>query len=266
MLSAIPVVGLILALGFICVGPYLINRSLKFNARMTSFSGLRFGFDGTFWQALKVFLLYPVLCFFTLYLAWPFVARAQQRYYVKNHRYGTAQFDFESRVGPFYKALVLAALWGIGFITVITGVFFGYALASGQILGDAPFGMALGVMQLVPLVIIIVAVLPAGFIYRAYIRNAVYAAASVQGGHEFTSTVKPMALIWVAVTNALAVMFSFGLMLPWAHVRMTSYLARNTYITVNGTLDAFVGTQEEQVGALGDAFTDFEGIDVDFAL
>jgi uncharacterized membrane protein YjgN (DUF898 family) len=265
-LSVIPVLGLVLGLGFICVSPYLINRSLKFSARMTSFSGLRFGFDGTFWQALKVFVIYPILCFFTLYLAWPFVARAQQRYYVQNHRYGTAQFDFESGVGPFYKALIFAILWGVGFIIAITGAFFGSALASGQLSGEDPFGMTLGAMQLVPLVIIIVAVLPAGFIYRAYIRNAVYAAASVQGGHELTSTVKPMALVWIAISNALVVMVSFGLMLPWAHVRMTHYLARNTYITVNGSLDAFVGTQEEQVGALGDAFTDFEGIDVDFAL
>lgn len=266
VLSAIPVVGLILALGFIGIGPYLINRSLKFNARMTSFSGLRFGFDGTFGHALKVFLLYPFLCIFTLYLAWPFVARAQQRYYVKNHHYGTAHFDFESRVGPFYKALVFAVLWGVGITIAITVAFFGPALASGQLFGADSIWMTSKLMQIVPVLIIIVAVLPAGFIYRAYIRNAVYAAASVQGGHEFTSTVKPLALVGIAITNALAVMVSFGLMLPWTHVRMSRYLARNTYITVKGTLDTFVGVQEKQVGAFGDAFTDLEGIDVDFAL
>lgn len=266
LLSAIPVVGIILALGFIGVGPYLINRSLKFNARMTSFSGLRFGFDGTFWHALRVFLLYPVLCIFTLYLAWPFVARAQQRYYVKNHRYGTAQFDFESGVGPFYKALVFAILWGVGIVIAITVAFFGPALASGQLFGEEAIWLTSDVMTFVPVLVVIIAVLPAGFIYRAYIRNAVYAAATVEGGHAFTSTVKPLALVGIAITNALAVMFSFGLMLPWAHVRMSRYLARNTYITVNGTLDAFVGAQEEHVGAFGDAFTDLEGIDVDFAL
>lgn len=266
VLSAIPIIGIVLAILFFAVGPYLINRSLKFNARMTSFSGLRFGFDGTFWHAFRVFMLYPFLCFFTLYLAWPFVARAQQRYYVLNHRYGTATFDFESRVGPFYKALLFAILWCVAVVLAVVVIFLGPALVSGQIFEDFAFWATSDAMYFVPVFIIILAVMPAGFIYRAYIRNAVYAAASLEGGHVFTSTISPFGLVAIAVTNALAVMFSFGLMLPWARVRMARYLAHNTYITTNGGLDAFVGAQEEQVSALGDAFTDIEGIDVDFAL
>lgn len=268
LLSAIPLLGIVLFFGFVAAGPYLINRSMAFNARMTSFSGLRFGFKGTFGHAFLVFVLYPFLCLFTLYLAWPFVARAQQRYYVCNHRFGTAQFAFQSGIGAFYKALFMSILWML--VVVVAGFFGLGGFAFVVALSDGSFDTMSEAQQillaLLPTAAIVIAVLPAGFIYRAYIRNAVYAASTLEGGHVFTSTVRPIGLMWVAVSNALAVIFTLGLMLPWARVRMARFLARNTYITVSGSIDDFVGAETEKVGAIGDAFTDFEGIDVDFAL
>lgn len=266
VLSAIPLVGLGVGLALVFISPYLIARSLAFNARMTSFSELRFGFDGTYGQALKVFFLYPFLCVFTLYLTWPFVARAQQRFFVENHRYGTARFSFTSTVGPFYMAFVFAILWGIASILVGLGAVLGLMGVSGALVGENSIWMASPAMQFIPMILIIVAVLPAGFIYRAYIRNAVYKGAALAGGHEFTSVVKPTKLLWIALSNAIIVTVSWGLMNPWARVRMARYMAASTYITVEGSIDGIIGEEQEKVSALGDAFTDFEGIDVDFAL
>jgi uncharacterized membrane protein YjgN (DUF898 family) len=78
--------------------------------------------------------------------------------------------------------------------------------------------------------------------------------------------VKPLALLGIAITNAIAIAFSFGLLSPWARVRIARYMAQNTFVHVMGSIDDFIGGEREKVGALGDAFTDFEGIDVDFAL
>ena len=55
---------------------------------------------------------------------------------------------------------------------------------------------------------------------------------------------------------------TLGLMVPWAQVRMARYLAENTVLLPGGPLDDFVGEMQAEVNALGDAYTDIEGIDV----
>jgi uncharacterized membrane protein YjgN (DUF898 family) len=72
--------------------------------------------------------------------------------------------------------------------------------------------------------------------------------------------------LWIALSNAVIVTVSFGLMHPWARVRMARYMAASSYVTVVGSIDGVIGEEQGKVSALGDAFTDFEGIDVDFAL
>mgnify|MGYP005984959025 CR=1 FL=1 len=269
VLSVAPIVGIILFVGFMFAVPYLINRSIAFNARMTSFSGVRFGFNGSYGRAVLVYFIYPTLSMFTLYLTMPFVSRAQHKYYISRHRYGTSQFGFESKVGPFYKAFFLALAWMIG-IVVVGAIAFGLPSALMDFFAATSEGrdpemesfITFGLMY----VVILVAILPAAYIYQAFLRNAVYAGMSLAGGHRFTSVVKPHHLLWIALSNAVIVMVSFGLMHPWARVRMARYMAASTYITVEGSIDGIIGEEQEKVSALGDAFTDFEGIDVDFAL
>lgn len=269
VLGVAPVIGIVLTIAFLFAVPYLTNRSIAFNARMTSFSGLRFGFNGSYWRALLVYFIYPFLSVFTLYLTLPFVARAQHRYYISRHRFGTSQFGFQSKVGPFYKAFGLALAWMIG-IVLVGAVAFGAPVALKDFMaatnsgGEPEIGTIIGIAVLY--VVILLAILPAGYIYQAFLRNAVYAGASLAGGHSFTSVVKPLNLLWIALSNAVVVMLTIGLMHPWARVRMARYLAASTYVTVEGSIDGIIGEEQEKVSALGDAFTDFEGIDVDFAL
>lgn len=274
LFSIAPIVGGALFVAFMFAVPYLINRSIAFNARMTSFSGIRFGFTGSYWRAVLVYFVYPFLSLLTLYLTMPFVSRAQHRYYVSRHRYGTAQFAFDSKVGPFYKAFLLAVAWVVGIsvvgIVVVAAMIFGSPAVMLDLLSAEADGNDLGIGHIIGMglfsVLILIAILPAGYIYQAYLRNAVYAGASVAGGHSFTSVVKPAKLLWIALSNAAIVVVTIGLMHPWARVRMARYMAASTYITVEGSMDGIVGEEQVKVSALGDAFTDFEGIDVDFAL
>ncbi|MEN8834253.1 YjgN family protein [Pacificibacter sp.] len=264
-----PIVGIVLFVLFFFAVPELINRSVAFNARMTSFSGVRFGFTKSYWRAFLVYLLYPILSVLTLYLTLPLVSRAQHRYYISRHRFGTSQFGFESKIGTFYKAFGLALAWMFGLILVgaiavgLPSAVVDVYMAEGQGREPALFSLiSLGTM----FVILLLAVLPAGYIYQAFLRNAVYAGMSVEGGHSFESKVRPLKLIWIAFSNAIVVSLTIGLMHPWARVRMARYMASCTYVTVHGSIDGIVGEEQDKVSAIGDAFTDFEGIDVDFGL
>ena len=87
--------------------PWLINRGLRFNAAMTSWSNVRFRFKGHYWPAFRVFLLYPYLATLTFYLAFPFVTRAIKRYTIGGYSLGEHRFAFDSEITPFYKAFFL---------------------------------------------------------------------------------------------------------------------------------------------------------------
>ncbi|GAA0303786.1 YjgN family protein [Rhodovulum strictum] len=263
LLSAIPVMAVLLPVGLIFLVPWLLNRSLAFNARMTSFSGLRFGFEGSYWRAFRVYLLYPFLAIFTLYLAFPFVARAVRSHVVNGHRFGTARFRFESGIGPFYRAFLLAGLWavGVGLVAVALLVALIGPIDPAALRGAGPDPRQV-LLSLVPLAVLVVAVLPAGFIYQAFIRNAVFAGTVLEGGHAFVSDIAPLRLVWIGISNALAVVVSLGLLLPWARIRMAAYQAAHSHVIVNGDLDGFTAAEAARVGALGQAYTDLEGIDV----
>lgn len=62
-----PIGSLIVLLVFFAGLPWIVWRSLKFNARMTSFSNVRFGFDGTLGQSYVNFFLYPLMFFIVIY-------------------------------------------------------------------------------------------------------------------------------------------------------------------------------------------------------
>jgi uncharacterized membrane protein YjgN (DUF898 family) len=92
-------------------------------------------------------------------------------------------------------------------------------------------------------------------------RNTVFAGTTLQGGHSLRSTVAPTQLVWISVTNAIALVLSVGFATPWAKVRMARYLALSTTVNVDGTLDDFIKGNESAVGSFGEAFGDIEGVD-----
>ncbi|GAA3877417.1 YjgN family protein [Celeribacter arenosi] len=263
VLSAIPLVGIVLGVALLFAFPWFLSRSLRFNARSTSFSGVRFGFSGTYWGAFRVYLLYPFLALFTLYLAYPFVIRAQKNYSLGGHSYGTAKFTFESRIWPFYKAALLAALCSI--IIIVVGVAFmfsaGMFVGLTEVLNGAEPDPTQSLIFLAIMLLVFIAVLPGYFIYSAFIRNTVYEATMLEGGHGFISTVRPLRLMWIALSNAIVSVLTLFLMVPWAEVRMARYLADCTDVEVVGDLNHFVGVESDRVSAFGDAFTDMEAFD-----
>ncbi len=263
ILIAAPIIGLILLGGLICAMPWLIVRSIMFNARMTSFSNVRFNFIGTAVKAFLIFFIYPILTLLTVYTTAPFLSRATQKYIINNYRLGTAEFHFDSSIGPFYKALLIALAWVIvvgGLSITITGFsFLEFASAMENVENDPS-----GVMSIIGTfyLLFFVTLIPAAMIYFAMIRNIIFNATTLTGGHRFNSTVSAGKLLWLALSNFVVVLCTVGLMIPWAQVRMSRYLAENTALIPAGSLDDFIGTQQSETSAFGDAFTDLESIDV----
>ncbi|GFE64736.1 YjgN family protein [Litoreibacter roseus] len=257
-----PIISLVLILALVVVFPWLIVRSMMFNARMSSFSNVRFNFLGGVGQAFLVFLIYPILTALTLYTTFPLLDRAVKRFSINNHRLGTAKFEMEAPIWPFYKAMLFAALWVLA-VGVVAVALTGFQLANLFSLGDVEDD-PVAIFTIIGLfyLMFFLAFLPAAFMYQAMTRNVVYNSTELSGGHRFHSNVTTLRLMWIAVSNAVIAAVTLGLMLPWTQVRLANYLANHTYLLPGGSLDDFVGRQVDEGMSVGEAYSDLEGIDV----
>ncbi|MCL6283475.1 YjgN family protein [Ruegeria sp. 2012CJ41-6] len=268
LLSTNALVVLVMVLGLIALIPYLLVRSLRFNARMSSWSNIRFTFHGSFGSAVKVYYLYPFLAALSLYTAWPFATRATQRFLANGHGLGTTRFSFDSAIGPFYKALLAALVWGAGSMMIL------FAFASTSLdIPRALQALEAGSEEAAALVdigllylIVLVAFAPAAIIYHALVRNTVYNNLTLDERHTFHSSVSPLKLLWISVSNFFVVVLTLGLMMPWAHVRRARYLADHTTLYPGGSLDDFVDEETASGNAVGDAYGDLEGFGIEVAV
>ena len=71
-------------------------------------------------------------------------------------------------------------------------------------------------------------------------------------------------MVKLQIVNLLAIIFSLGLLSPWAKVRRTQYILSNMTVISNGGLEDVVADVHEEQNAVGDAVTDY--FNVDFGL
>lgn len=235
--------------------PWILNRALRFGARVTSYRNVRFDFDGQYWRAFRIFILMPVAVLLTLGLLLPVQSRMTQRYIAGGHRFGTARFSAEPPLSPYYGAFLKALF---------------FVLATAGVVVALAFALAAGVPSpakvLIPAAIVVFygTLIPAGIYYRIATRNIGYSALRLEGGHAFRSTLSPLRMVWILVSNLVVIVLTLGLMLPWARVRAARYTAAHTEALIEGSADSFVDTIAREGSAVAAEFTDIEGIDVGF--
>lgn len=64
------------------------------------------------------------------------------------------------------------------------------------------------------------------------------------------------------ITNTLGIVFTLGLFIPWAAVRMARYRAERTTFLSRGNLDDFVNKQAAQVASAGDELGEMLDLEV----
>lgn len=199
----------------------------------------------------------------TLYTTFPIWDRAVKRFSINNHKLGGARFKLAAGLGAFYKALLVAIAWilVVGVIGALATGFGFREIAYAMENADSNPGAAFPVIAMFYLQFF-AAFLPATFIYQALTRNEVYNTTTLEGGHRFASNVSAPMLLWIAVSNMVVVVCTLFLMLPWAQVRMAKYLAAHTGFSLGGSLDDFISEHQAKGSAMGDAYTDLEGIDI----
>ena len=92
--------------------------------------------------------------------------------------------------------------------------------------------------------------------------NLVFNNTGLDGEVSFTSTLTLGKLAWLYLVNMFAILFSFGLAIPWAVIRVMRYRAECLSLQSASSLDAFIGGMNAQVGATGEELGEFFSIDL----
>jgi len=250
---------------------WIIKQAIRFNARMTSYRNVRFNFEGTAGGAWLRFVLYPFLLYLSAILIIgiflvPFLTRSINRYSINNYRYGDRPFSFDSDIGPYYlgymkmiglMVLLIASIFGIGYL--FRDAFAGFTSAG------TPGAGALTVFYTL-YGLFIFGFVAASLVYRVAVRNTIFNNAILDDKHEFVSTFGTPKYAFIIITNVLAVIFSMGLAMPWARVRIARYVADNTKVIAKGDLGGYTSAVIETHGVTAAEYADIEGFDIDLGI
>lgn len=257
----------ILIVPYLIAFPWLVNKSMAFNARMTSYRNVRLNFAGSYWGAFKAFVLWPFLALLTLGIMMPFASRASANYIGNNLGYGKSRFQTKTELRAFYAHLGQSFLV-LFFVTIVTGLLgmlIGFIagikgnVTSGVEFSDTANGLALGMVA--GLFGLYSGVAIAYTFYSAGARNITFNSSTLDGTHSFISTLGRWRYAWILISNLLVSLVSLGLMMPWAAVRTWRYLAENTKFIAAGSMDHFIDTTAPEGNVGASEFFDIEGVD-----
>jgi len=251
--------------------PWLVIRSMMFRARNTVFRNIRFSFGQRYGQAYKIFSGLPLLLPFTLGLIMPYLVYRQKQFLINNSNFGTSPFSFHAGARDFYKAfallLVLMILPVIGILAAIAiPAYNEYITAAGGRSFSAQPAETPDVMVIIVTQVIItfVSILFSLMFYaylEARINNLVWNNVEL-ATHRFSSALRARDLLWIFATNMLAIILSFGLLVPWAKIRLTRYRLGKLSMLATSSLDGFVKREQEKAGAVGEEIGELFDIDI----
>ena len=256
------IIGMLLYLAL----PFLIYKSLRFNARNSAYRNIRLRFLGTLGEAYTTYILYPILIPFTLGTIVPYWEFRRKKYFFNNLAFGTTGAVFNGRPGPFYLAYFMVFLMFIGLIFLI-GIFAagGAALIAFKHMASSayprfPKGFFMLILAAYPIILATI------FAVQQYLYGKLmnYCWGETRMGKlRFQSTLSVWRLIWIRISSLFAIVFTIGLLVPWVKIRRIKYILENITVVAEGSFDTFTASIEpDEKSAIGDAATDFFDIDI----
>lgn len=238
-----PIVKLVMSLLFMGVFPWMVVKSLAFNARNSAYRNVRFGFDGQVGEAIKAFILWPLAALLTLGLLMPLAFQRQQQFIIGNSRYGSSPFLFEATARDYYQVVI--RLVGILILGGLLSM-----LAMQLIPGMAPVVMVLLYLYAI--------------VYFTVTTTNIKFNQSLLADHGFACNFDMRSYTTLFLTNSIATLLTLGLFIPWAKVRNAHYLAAHLEFVAATDLDGFAAQEEEKVSAIGQEVGDVFDMDIGF--
>lgn len=242
----------VLALAIILL-PWIVVRSMSFNAHNTVYRGVRFRFNRSLSAALNVYLLEPILIALTLGFYYPAWQRSKRSYAITNHRFGDAYFRFDAKVGRFYFTYFFAGLIVFAALA-LGGTILTYLVMQRP--GTQPT-----LVQMIPFFTL--------YAFGFYVsRHLIYAQLfnhvwnhTRLDEHRFRANLDTGEWLGLQLTNLGAILVSAGMLYPWALIRSHRYAASCLQFVPAGSIDGIQRVAGNTGSATGDMAAEFIGLD-----
>ncbi len=254
-----PILSIIIAVLVFALMPWVVVRSRLFNCRNSAHRSIRFSFYPDYKGAYFAYLWLSLLTSLTAGILAPFMIFKQKQFLVENSSFGKTQFKFFATGKDYY----LLSLRGLG-IVVLVGI--AWAALIG-LLAPALQGLGSNAAPAAPLFAVMMPVL----MIFSYLFVALYFYVRITnltwnntrlGRHRFNCDLKVLEMLWIFFSNGVAILASFGLLTPWATVRLTRYRLEHLTVTVDGSLEEFEAANRSAVSAAGEEIGDIFGMDI----
>ncbi len=264
-----PLFVLPVVLVYMVAAPWMIYKALRFRARNTAYRNVRFKFSGLLSDAYVTYMAWAVLVPFTFGLIIPYWKMKQNEYFFGNIQFGRTPFGFKPKGAEYYKYYLLFFAIGMAIYFVIIIIFVATSAASGysmDAMGSEEMETALTIGMVIGMVIVYAIIVAAGVIYQNGLWMLIFnynMSVWNLGEFRFESKMKFVEYILLCLGNFFASVFTLGLLIPWAKVRLAKYRLENMYLLAPGGRlgEHFEATHEEE-GAFGEAATDFMDFDI----
>lgn len=226
LITIYPVIDMFFTLTLLTVISFAVVLSVRFNMNNTSYKNVRFNFDGKFKESLKVFLGYGLLVVFSLGLLYPLFEYKRFKFLVNNKQFGKTNMKFEPKISRYYKIYIMTILIFTAGV-FLSGFFIGAFSPMVSSLFNLPdIKMTKGVITLISLFFVFS--IYALFILFTYsytysrLYNYMYNNTTLSN-ISFRANLSSRQLLYIYFTNAILILITFGLFVPFAKVRLAKY-------------------------------------------
>ncbi|MHB8453308.1 MAG: YjgN family protein [Acidiferrobacterales bacterium] len=257
----------------VVLAPWVVVRSVAFNARYSAYRNMAFAFNGTYQEAAKSIYWLGVIpaivagmmfrwwghaaaggvAFLAFGAVFPWWLSRFKKFLVSHTCYGGENGQLSVSGGQFWKIYFVAGMMLVG-AGMVAGIVMGASSAFGasDILQKSPIFLFIAIYCGYVL----------GFAYiQAHSTNLVWNNTRL-GPLRFESLLRGRGMAKLYVTNALAIIGSAGLLIPWAVIRTLRYRLTNMRVKVDGALGQLRGGENAPVQAVGAEIGEFFNVDL----
>lgn len=238
---------------FVVLLPWIVVRSLAFNAHHTVYRGLRFRFHPSLSAAAIIYLAQPLLIVLSLGFYFPVWVRNRQQFVLGRHRFGTAYFDLNLRAGALYRPYLAAG--GIMFIAALL------VGAISQWLISRNAGHVPSTAQLLPALALYGF---AAFVAKHYLFAETFRQIWSEvrlDRHRFRTSLETVPWVKLQLVNLGAMLVTCGLAYPWALMRSTEHVLSRLELLPAGPVGQIESLEAGRGSAVGDTAAEFAGMD-----
>ena len=280
--------------------PWALVRGISFNARNSSYRGLRFSFVRRYGEAYFALFALPAFLLAALFsLFWfdvlaegsfesvnvdakivlenvgidaaviliallPYFVFRYHRFKVANHALGRTRFVFAQSSIPYYFALVATLL----LLTAVVVFAVRLLLRAAEKSESFVDGVTNGSFNVIHVIGLLVLFFYVFFVPRAMLFKAFWAGVQTENGARIECDISIIDFAgYISIVNFLASLLSFGLLHPWAKVRKARYIASHLHLVAPlAAIDSLRLGETEKTGAFGEELDAAEGFDFDVGL